>query len=86
MNDGTNYYKLSKEKRWLDECSPYEIGGRDTDIAQIGYSLMQKIKDSFPINGVPEHIRNEVDTLIKKLEDEEESIQQLILNVAKEIK
>ncbi|MAH48211.1 hypothetical protein CMI37_20475 [Candidatus Pacearchaeota archaeon] len=47
------YYKLPKDKRWLGSYSPYDIGGRSTDVSQIGYSLRQIVKDMFPVNSVP---------------------------------
>ena len=35
--------EMSKEKKWMDGDSPYLIGGRDTDISQIGYSLSHRL-------------------------------------------
>ena len=60
-----NYYELDKEKRWLDSDSPYEIGGRDTDVSQIAFSLSHRVRELYPINQVP---RGLVDKL-KELEN-----------------
>ena len=60
-----NYYELDKEKRWLDNNSPYEIGGRATDVSQIAFSLSHRVRELYPINQVP---RGLVDKL-RELED-----------------
>ena len=58
-----NYYDLPKDDRWLDgDDSPYEIGGRATDVSQIGYSLAGRVRELYPINCVPQ-------ALAKRLSD-----------------
>jgi len=51
-----NYYDLGKEDRWLEGDSPYEVGGRGTDISQIAYSLKHRVRELFPINEVPDKL------------------------------
>jgi len=63
---GMNYYDLPKEKRWLGGDSPYQIGGRATDVSQIAYSLMGRVKEMYSINAVPKKLEDE----LKKLTDQ----------------
>lgn len=74
--DFEKYYALPNDKRWLD--TPYEIGGRSTDVEQIGFSLYNKIKSIFPINEVPTEVKTKLDKVIKSLEMAEEEIEDLI--------
>lgn len=64
-----------------------EIGGRSTDLSQIGYSLQNKIREAFPINKVPEHIRLDLDKLNVVLalgETQIDSLLGLVLMVLRE--
>lgn len=47
----------------------FQIGGRSTDIEQIGYSLRAFVKDNFPMNGVPENIVSSLTHLVVVLEE-----------------
>ena len=60
-----DYYELDKEKRWLESDSPGEIGGRDTDVSQIAFSLSHRVREMYPINKVP----NELVDKLNELED-----------------
>lgn len=83
-----NYYELPKDKRWLESDSPYEIGGRATDITQIAYSLTARVREMYPINKVPEDIVTQLDTLTglcKKCEDEIEKTIGLISKKREEV-
>lgn len=43
------YYKLPTQKRWLpDGNNPNCIGGRDTDVTQIGYRLQDIVLQKYP--------------------------------------
>jgi len=73
-----DYYKLPKDDRWLEGDSPYSIGGRDTDISQIAYSLSHRVRELFPINTVPQLLVTQLDILQSKCEDCEKEIQKTI--------
>ena len=73
-----NYYDLPKDVRWLGDDSPYTIGGRDTDIAQIAYSFEYRVREIYPINGVPVGIVEKLAMLKSKCEDCEREIQNTI--------
>ena len=52
-----NYWDLNREEKWMEsDDSPYVIGGRDTDISQIAFTLMDRVKQLYPINEVPAEI------------------------------
>lgn len=79
------YYSLPKEIRWLrDSDSPSLIGGRATDISQIGGSLKERLKEIFPINQCPDYLVSLIDQLIDDLERQEASIQKFIEIVSDE--
>ena len=73
-----DYYALDKEKRWLNDDSPYVIGGRDTDISQIAWGLEYKIKELFPINKVPDNLVERINVLKSICKDCEDLIQEVI--------
>lgn len=73
------YYDLPKEKRWLrDGDSPDSIGGRDTDVSQIAWSLEHTIKNMFPINQVPEELTIKLKDLRGLCENCEKQIEAFI--------
>ena len=45
----------------MGDNNPFEIGGRDTDITQLYFSLNRLVKDAYPINSVPPEIMVIVD-------------------------
>lgn len=45
------YWAMRKDDRWLS--SPYEVGGRATDVTGIGWALGAAIRERFPMNEVP---------------------------------
>lgn len=58
------YYKLPKDKQWLsDGNSPYQLGGRNTDIHQLYFSLVNEIKMLYPPNCIPESIVEKLEIL-----------------------
>lgn len=74
-----NYYDLGKAKRWLEDGdSPYVIGGRDTDIGQIAYSLKYTVRELFPINAVPEELATQLNELEVICVKAEEAIAEMI--------
>ena len=82
-----DYYGLPKEKRWLAEGdNPDSIGGRDTDVSQIGYSLEIIIKGLYPINKVPADIAFALNTLKDKLWLAENAIKMFIEMVSEDAK
>lgn len=56
----------------------YEVGGRSTDISQIGYSLQYMIKNNFNINEVPTALHFESNDLIDILKDAELKLEELM--------
>lgn len=64
--------------KWLDGSSVNEIGGRQTDISQIGFTLERLIKQAFPVNSVPTLIAEGLKELHKILEEGEELIEKLV--------
>jgi hypothetical protein len=83
------YYSLPRDRHWLQfdgsEDNPYSIGGRDTDLKQIGYSLESKIKLMYPVNGVPEGVQRALNRATLDLGAAEESIAYLIRTVTEEM-
>ena len=82
-----NVLKEAKRPHWLLDAGDSEdsIGGRDTDIAQIGYSLRHRIKEAFPINKVPETVTTPLSDIVEALEVNERMIQTLIKIVTLEM-
>lgn len=66
----SEFYKLPKDDRWLD--SPYQVGGHDTEITQVGYSLGFRIRELFPMNQVPPRIEAEFKAFMETLTEAEE--------------
>jgi hypothetical protein len=60
---------------------PLTIGGRDLDISQIGYSLRAELKESFPINEVPDYLVEHVNRLLDRLVETEHDIEHFIMVV-----
>ena len=58
-----NYYGLSKDEQWMGSDSPYDIGGRDTDVSQIAYSLEHRVRELYPINQVPKELEERLNNL-----------------------
>lgn len=78
-----DYYALPKDKRWLrDGDSPYAIGGRDTDIEQIGVCLRFRVRELYPINGVPAPLQRAIDDLTERLAEDDRAIQSVIALVS----
>ncbi len=73
-----SYYDLPEEKRWLKDNSPYEIGGRATDVSQIAYSLSGIVRDLYPINKVPKTIELQLVQLEKVCKECEREINDTI--------
>ena len=76
-----NYYQLPKDKRWIPD-SPYEIGGRATDVSQIAYSLRNIVREHFPINKVPRELVDTLNALFQTGEIYEKQIQEFIEQVS----
>ena len=72
----SSFYLLPRDERWLDRSD--EIGGRSTDIGQLGCSLREAVKNKYPINGVPIHIVKMLESLQKVLDDGERMIEVFI--------
>lgn len=64
-----NYWKHERKEL---ESFKFEIGGRSTDISQIGYSLSNYIQNIFPINCCPINIENQLNLLLGHLNSAEE--------------
>jgi len=81
----TKYYDFPKSKKWLEtglaSDSPYDIGGRVTDISEIGDSLEKRIKAIFPVNELPLPITTKLDSLKSCLKESEVKIQEFIMFV-----
>jgi len=74
-----DYYTLPRDKMWLkDGDNPYQMGGRDTDVAQIAYALRDIVKERYPINGVPSGLKDNLDKLKDTCEDCEKKIEESI--------
>ena len=58
-----DYYKLGKEERWLGDDSPSNVGGRDTDVSQIAFSLSHRVRGLYSINKVPRELADKLDEL-----------------------
>jgi len=71
-----SYYDLPKDKRWLgDSDSPSSIGGRSTDLVQLGYSLQYRVNNTF---GSSSEMKERLDNLINKLGECEREIEHII--------
>lgn len=57
---------------------PLEIGGRDVDISQIGFTLRSALRDAFPINEVPVALKDKADALVALLVSSEQEIELFI--------
>lgn len=68
---------------WLAPGNPSDIGGRATDIAQIGRTIESRIKERFPVNQVPVHIELMLSQLHIALCLGERMIEDLIFTVSK---
>lgn len=78
-----DYHDLPKEKRWLrDGDSPYSIGGRSTDIENIGFALEDRLRGLYPINEVPPALAVEAKALTRTLKNAELAIEHLILSIS----
>ena len=71
------------KKRWIK--NKYQIGGRDTDITQIAYSMETEIKKQFGMNDVPEEIVVLYKELTNTLGVGEQMIFELLELVAKHL-
>ena len=80
-----NYYKLPEDKQWMRDDHPGVVGGRDTDVSQIGYTLAKLIKDWYPINSVSPAIVGKLEVLVRHLKVSEQLIYELIEAVSKDI-
>lgn len=85
MSQTTDYYDLPTGKRWITDGSPEEIGGRSTDITQIGMSLARTIREMYPVNGVPLEIAASLTDLELLLERAEEQIHGVIALVTEDV-
>ena len=77
-----DYYQLSQHNRWLEKDSPYNIGGRETDISEIGYSLMKRVMVA---TGNSNDLRNRLISLNRKLEECEKEVQSIISDVSDQV-
>jgi hypothetical protein len=60
---------MSDYDHWLTgHGSRYELGGRATDLSQIGYSLQHAVKAHYPINGVPADVLERLNHIVMRLE------------------
>lgn len=73
-----DYYDLPKDKQWLGGDSPYVIGGRNTDISQIAYSLSHRVRELYPINQVPEKLAQSLQELEKQCRECEIAIRRMV--------
>ena len=75
------YYKLPKSARWLiDGDNPYDIGGRATDVEQLGHSICSRVEEA--LVDVPKEIKDKVDTMVALLTQADELIQTIIEEVS----
>ena len=72
--------KNYSRQRWMGNV--YTIGGRDTDISQIAYSMEAKLKERFGMNQVPEEIIIKHNKLLLTLQSGEQQIQDFLELVA----
>jgi hypothetical protein len=82
-----DYYTYPKDSpaRWLDGDNPNTIGGRSTDIEQIGYSLRCRLKEAYEINAVPSELVTEANALVEILKHGDFLIQRFIKMVAADL-
>ena len=67
-----------ERNEWLDGGSPAEVGGRSTDVGQIGFTLTHLLRTAFPINEVPMDLAQEVSILTENLKQSEMMIEEFI--------
>lgn len=78
-----DYHRLPKEQQWLPSReTPFEIGGRTTDISQIASYLEVLVKEHYAMNAIPKEIVRNLWLLKCLLEIGEKHIQELIMLVA----
>jgi hypothetical protein len=68
-----------------DNDNPGEMGGRDTDVSMLWYTLVDTIKRNFPVNGVPEGIAYKLNELRVHLDRSEALIEEIIEDVSEAI-
>jgi len=86
MKTSDTYYRLYANKKWLAEGdNPEVIGGRHTEITQIGFSLELAIKNLYPMNKIPEPIASYLSQLEIDLANVEERIQKFIDMVSQDV-
>lgn len=70
----------------LDYCkSGMPVWGIDYDLSQLYYQIRYRVKDHYPINGVPKKIIESLDILEKRIEIAEEQLQITCTTIINEI-
>ena len=81
------YYEYGTDSgsRWLGDDTPYSIGGHSTDLTSLGFCLRQRLKEVYPVNGVPEAMEAEIAGLVELLTHGDFLIQRFIEMVAEDL-
>ena len=78
QNTGRERYFKSwfKDKRVFENIdrAGADVGGRATDISQLGFSIASSVKEFYPINGVPAHVLNKLNLLQNTLIEAENEL------------
>lgn len=76
------YYSVPRVFRFFE--NPYMIGGRDTDLEQLGASILNRLREIYPINQVPNHLNIQAEELNLQLSEIERKLWSLLVNVSKD--
>ena len=80
-----DYFQLPKHKRWLQNNTPANLGGRSTDIAELGHTLSQMVSEWYGILNTPAWAEAELSLLCHGLQHEEQRLQKLIQDISTDI-
>ncbi len=78
-----SFYLLGEYKyRVSDESGfPFKIGGRDTDVEQLAFSVEHLVREAYPINGVPVLQVERLAQLTRAAKDVERLIEMIVEDI-----
>ena len=78
-----NYYLLSVDARWMsDGSNPHTVGGWPTEVSQTAMALYNEARSAYPINGVPDDIKDALDTALAHCRMAEDALMEVIERVS----
>lgn len=74
-----------KRYEWMEPDNVWQIGGRDTDIRNIAFCLYGRVREAYPINGVPAQIVKLLENAEKLCIAAEQAIEEVIAAVSDDL-